>query len=289
MLKVNLALILYLVAVSIGGLTIISTNWNAPQIFVGVSFISLITYTLINIRHIGLCLNTVKQSPLLALKLSIGLALMFLPIFYTQKHGVSTVYYNLMFAIILALLGFITSKKYLSSFMLAGLMLGLLVWYKFEFYHCLAIIGPAGGYYMLTISRQIAANSKLSTLQLMCVRYIVLSLLCSILVPWLDFNPAMFEVAEITKILLIAIFMNIIPIYCSQYVALTASPSFMAKGASLLPLTTLGISYVFYKLPLGGLEIVYSLLIASPLIIHWLRILVSQNKNLSLASTTNQD
>ncbi|MDQ5922063.1 MAG: hypothetical protein QG673_2122 [Pseudomonadota bacterium] len=281
MLKVNCALIFYLIAVSIGGLTIISTNWNALQIFVGVSFISLITYTLINIRHIRLCLNTVRQSPLLAIKLSIGLALMFLPIFYTQKHGVSTVYYNLTFAIILALLGFIASKKYLSGFMLAGLMLGLLVWYKFEFYHCLAIIGPAGGYYMLTISRQIASNSKLSTLQLMCVRYIVLTLLCSMLLPWLDFKPAMFEMAEITKILSIAIFMNIIPIYCSQYVALTASPSFMGKGTSLLPLTTLIISHVFYKLPISGFEIIYSLLIASPLIINWLRARIVFRKTLN--------
>ena len=256
----------YLVTMAVGSLTIIATSWNELQLFVGIIFISLIFFMLINIKNLGVCVHALFKTPGLSIKMCISLCFMILPIFYTQKHGVSTVFYSLMFSIVIAGLGLFFTKKYLGMLVQLILMVVLITYDKHDVYHYLTILGPIGGYTMLRNARKIADANNMNVSQLMCLRYIILGFVGLILCPFLNFHLGMLHFTDIYKVLLIAFFMNIIPIYCSQYIALKMSPNFLSQGISLLPFTTFLIAYMFYGQTLNKIELIYSMFITIPLI-----------------------
>ncbi len=257
----------YLITMAVGSLTIISTNWNELQLFVGITFISLTFFILINVTTLKSCLLAIINKPILSINMCASLCLMLLPIFYTQKHGVSTVFYSLMFSIVIAQLGFFFAKKYLCSLALLILMVILIIYDKHDIYHYLTPLGPIGAYAMLRSAKKVAEVYNMNTSQLMCFRYIMLGIVGVVLCPFLHFQIAMFNSIEVSKVFLIAFFMNIIPIYCSQYVALKIGPNFLSQGVSLLPLVTFLVAYIFYQQSFNNIELIYSVLITAPLLL----------------------
>lgn len=267
-------LFVYLVTTAIGGLTIVHSKWNEYQIFVGVCFISLVFFLLINKNGIQFCYKVVKDSPGICIRFCIYLALMFMPIYLTQKHGVSTVFYCTNFSVVLSILGFINTKQYWRGGVFLVILLLILTHHKFGIFYLISIIGPVSCYFMLQTSKLIAMKTGGSTNKLMCLRYFLLAIGSGLVLPFLHFNMDLFTTAEITKIVLMAFFMNIIPIYCGQAITLMISANFLAKGAGFLPITVCFIAMVFYSRQIDQLEFILSLVIAMPVAIYllgWLR------------------
>lgn len=272
--KAILVFTIYLFTVAIGSLTIVHSKWNEYQIFSGVSFISLTFFLLMSKNNAAFCYQAIKTYPTLSLKLGIYLTLMLMPIYLTQKNGVTATFYAINFSIVMAFLGSINTKKFGNAVFYLVIYFVLLTYHKFELFHIIAFIGPVGAYYMLKISKIIAEKMNGNTSKIMCLRYYVLSIGTLFMLPFLDFNSQLFTFSEVGKILEISFFLNIIPIYCAQYVVLLMSNNFIAKGAVLLPLVTSLIGAISFGVKPDKLEFLVAVIIAFPMIFILVRFLI---------------
>ena len=259
-----LALSIYLLATAIGGLNIVGSGWNEYQMFAGTSVISFIIFLVINSGSITFCYNTFKLYPLLCIKFGLYLTFMLLPVYFTQKHNVTYVYYCISFSLTLGLLGAFYARAYIRTVFFLILLLVLLGYYKFDAYHCIAIIGPVSAYYMLMTSKKVAISTQADTNSIMYLRYFILAMISIIALPFLKFNSELFTITEVARVFMISVFLNIVPIYCAQYITLKKSSNFFANGATLLPITIFIANIFYYANQISKLELLFSILLVTP-------------------------
>ena len=116
--------------------------------------------------------------PGLSIKSGVYLILMWIPAFLTRKHGVSSAYYQISFAMVLAFLGSLSTKKRASSCVYCFLIFLQLLLNKFDLFHLIALIGPLGAYLLLKLSKTIAYYTNADTNKMVCFRYFTLALGC---------------------------------------------------------------------------------------------------------------
>jgi len=257
----------FLLTLSIGAITIIETQWHDVQILVGVTIISFIFFFIINIKDIGFLYRTVKHNFKDTLLLTALAFSVFTALFMAQKNGVTPVTYSLIFSVATPMISYIYTKDFLRSAILGILLLIIIALSTPNIYLIVALIGPLAAYFLLKTSRNICIRENLNTNQIMFIRYLLLFFIVVAIAPFQHFNKVNFEAIELFKILVIAFFLNITPLYCSQKIALIKDHNYVAKLASFLPLTIFILEFVFFSHNTDIQELLLSMVLISTMFI----------------------
>ena len=245
--KVYFASFFYLVFISIGVITVVDTGWSPIQLLVGVSCISFIVFLLINYKSAWPLVCLTCRNKQLSFIMATCLFFMFIPIFVCQKKGVSPVFYNLIFSSVLPLISYFSVKQYIKSLILFMFVIMLFVFSQLNLYHLFALVGPASCYFLLRTTKLLSNKEKVTTSQLMFIRYFVLTIICVLIVPFMNLSLIHFNSIDIFQVVVISLFLTILPIYCAQYITVAKDHNYASKVISLLPTSTFIIELLFFR------------------------------------------
>lgn len=269
--KVYLTCFIYLVFSAIGAMTVINIRWTDIQVLTGVIVLSSCFFAIINLGKILELLKVVAHYPIYTIVM--GLCVLFIlgPMFIAQKNGVYPVLYSLIYCIVFPAISYFYEKKRLRSLLLLTLLAITILFSPKNIYILVALIGPVSGYFLLKTAKSLAQRTNINTTQMMFIRYFSLIFIAIIFIPFEHFSAANFQAIQIAKLLVITFLINIIPIYCSQYIGIIRDQNFFGKVIALLPFITFVIQIIFYPLNTPDIDLISSIALAAIIFTFLLR------------------
>ncbi|MHC0449481.1 MAG: hypothetical protein ACRY3E_05300 [Candidatus Lariskella arthropodorum] len=252
-------------------MTVINIQWTDTQVLIGVIILSFLFFSIVNLRKLVELLTVIAKHPMYTI--TMGLCVLFIlgPLFIAQKNGVFPVLYTLIYCTVFPAISYLYEKKVFRSLLLLVLLAITISFSPKNIYILVALIGPISGYFLLRTAKKLAQRTKINTTQMMFVRYFSLIFIAIFFIPFEHFSVANFQSTQIGKLLVITFLINIIPIYCAQYIGIIKDPNFFGKVIALLPFVTFIIQLMFYPLNTPGIYLILSVALAAIIFIFLLR------------------